>query len=195
MGYVLRFQSFVQDYSPSLTLKWGQSLMEFTPRLTTVGDIFAVSARVWISALKTDFVIVVGWDFDRAAFNLAIHPRVGELGTLLGNKASKTISIKPTSFPTSVQEILGELLPRLNNRLTGSGSTIGDPRIKASRVINLEGLGDQFGGLYRITQATHTFDSSGYRTSFQARKEVWFGSIPLPKSVGGLLRVQGHNVG
>ena len=78
------------------------------------------------------------------------------------------------------------MLPRLNNRLTGSGSTIGDPRIKASRVINLDGLGDQFSGLYRITSATHTFDSGGYRTSFQARKEVWFGSIPMPKGAGGL---------
>jgi hypothetical protein len=194
-GYRLRFQFLIQDYSPSLTLKWGRSLMDFTPRLTTVGDIFGVSARVWVAALKMEFVIVVGWDFDRAAINLAIYPGVGNLDALLGEKASKTLSIKPTSFPTAVREVLGELLPKLNNRLTGSGSTIGDPRIKASRIVNLEGLGDQFGGLYRITQATHTFDSGGYRTSFQARKEVWFGSLPLPKGPGGLLRVQGQAIG
>ena len=28
--------------------------------------------------------------------------------------------------------------------------------------------------------------------SFQARKEVWFGSIPLPKGRGGLVRLQGQ---
>jgi hypothetical protein len=61
-------------------------------------------------------------------------------------------------------------------------------------VINFDGLGQQFGGLYRVTQATHTFDSSGYRTQFEARKEVWFGSIPIPKGASGLLRVQGQTI-
>jgi hypothetical protein len=169
--------------------------MEFTPRLTTVGDIFGVSARIWVSAIKMEFVVVVGWDFDRASINLNIYPGVGNLDAVLGKDASKTISIKPTSFPTTLQSVLGELLPRLNNRLTASGSTIGNPSIKASRVVNIQGVGDQFGGLYRITQATHSFDSGGYRTNFQARKEVWFGSIPLPKSPSGLVRVQGQRVG
>ncbi|MBZ5529859.1 MAG: hypothetical protein LAO20_00380 [Acidobacteriia bacterium] len=193
-GYVLRFQFLVQDYSASLNLKWGQSLLEFTPRLTTVGDIFGVTARVWVASLQMEFVIVVSWDFDRAAFNLAIYPGLGDLGPLLGGKASKTISIKPTGFPRALQEILSELLPRLNNRLTGSGSTIGNPAIKPGMVVNFDGLGDTFSGLYRVTSVTNTLDSSGYRTNFQVRKEVWFGSIPLPKGASGLFRVQGQRI-
>lgn len=195
-GYRLKFQFLIQDYSASLTLKWGESLMDFTPRLTTVGDLFGITAKVWVATLKTEFVIVVGWDFDRAAFNLQIYPNlIGDIDEILGPAAGgKTLSIKPTGFPTALQEILSELLPRLNNRLTGSGSSIGDPRIKAGRVIDLEGLGDQFSGLYRITSATHTLDSSGYRTSFDVRKEVWFGSIPLPKGGVPGVSVQGARV-
>jgi uncharacterized protein len=194
-GYVLRFQFLIQDYSPSLTLQWGQSLMDFTPRITTVGDVFGVSARVWVATLQLEFVIVVSWDYDRAAFNLMIYPGLGDLNLLLGESASETISIKPTGFANSLREILTELLPRLNNRLTGTGSTIGNPAIKAGRVINLTGLGSQFSGLYRITSATHTFDGSGYRTSFKVRREVWFGGIPVPHGPGGLLRVQGQAIG
>jgi hypothetical protein len=194
-GYVLRFQFLIQDYAPSLTLQWGQSLMDFTPRLTTVGDLFGVSARVWIASLQMEFVIVVSWDFDRASFNLMIYPGLGDLSEVLGGDASKTISIKPTGFPNTLREILTQLLPRLNNRLTGSGSTIGNPEIKAGRVVNLVGLGSSFSGLYRITSATHTFDGGGYKTSFKARKEVWFGSIPVPKGPGDLLRVQGESIG
>lgn len=196
-GYILRFKFLIQDYSPSLTLRWGKSLMEFTPRLTTIGDIFAVTARVWVDTLKMEFVIVVGWDFDRAAFNMQIYPSlIGDIDEILGPDAKKgTVSIKPTGFPASLQQVLSELLPRLNNRLTGSGSSVGDPRIKAGAVINLEGLGEQFSGLYRITSATHSLDSGGYRTSFQVRKEVWFGSIPLPKGPSGLVRVQGQRIG
>ena len=178
-GRVLKFQFLIQDYAPSLTLKWGASLMEFTPRLTTVGDIEGVAARVWVDSIKMDFVIALNWDYDRAMFKLSITPG-GEIGELLA--PGKVTTLKPTSYAAAPRKILTELLPKLNNRLTGSGSTVGDPRIKASRVVNLEGLGDQFGGLYRITSATHTMDGGGYRTSFQARKEVWFGSIPKPNA-------------
>ncbi len=189
-GYFLRFQFLIQDYSPTLTLKWGESLMDFNPRLTTVGDVFGVSARIWIASLQTEFVIIVSWDYDRAAFNLSIYPSLGDLDAILGENAKKTLSIKPSGFPGSLREILSELLPRLNNRQTASGSCIGDTRIMAGRVINFDGLGDQFGGMYRVTSATHSFDSGGYKTSFKARKEVWFGSIPIPKGA----HVQGQRI-
>jgi hypothetical protein len=194
-GYVLRFQFLIQDYSPTLSLKWGQSLLDFNPRLTTVGDLFGVTARIWIASLQTEFVIIVAWDYDRAAFNLSIYPGLGDVETILGEKTQKTLSIKPSGFPGALREILGELLPRLNNRLTASGSCVGDTRIMAGKVVNFDGLGDQFGGKYRITSATHTFDTGGYKTSFKARKEVWFGSIPTPKGFGGLVRIQGHRIG
>jgi hypothetical protein len=193
-GYVLRFQFLIQDYAPSVTLEWGSSLMDFTPRFTTVGDVFGVSARVWVASLQIEFVIVVSWDYDRAAFDLMIYPGLGDLSSLLGEKTSETISIKPTGFGNTLREILTELLPRLNNRLTGSGSTIGNPAIKPGRVINLQGLGGQFSGLYRITSATHAFDSGGYKTSFKVRREVWFGGIPVPTGPSGLLRVQGQPI-
>jgi len=194
-GYVLKFQFLIQDYTPSVSLKWGQSLMEFTPKISTVGQVFGVSTRIWISSIKMEFVIILSWDYDRAAFDLTVIPGLGSVQELLGSqKAQKTLKIEAIGPATAPKAILSELLPRLNNRLTGSGSTLGDPNIKAGRVINLEGLGEQFGGLYRITSANHTIDGSGYRTQFDARKEVWFGSMPIPKGAGGLLRVQGQSI-
>jgi hypothetical protein len=83
----------------------------------------------------------------------------------------------------------------LNKRLTGSGNTIGDPRIKAGSVLRLEGLGEQFGGLYRVTSAKHTIDGGGYHTSFNVRKEVWFGSIPLVEQGAVQARVLGERIG
>lgn len=192
-GRVLKFQFLIQQYTPSLALAYGSSLIDFTPRLTTVGDLFGVSARVWVDSLQTEFVLVASWDYDNACFNLTVYPSlIGEIDDVLGPEAKgKVLSIKPTGYAAAARGILTELLPRLNNRLTGSGSTIGNPKIKASRVIRLDGLGDEFSGLYRITSATHTFDGGGYRTSFQARKEVWFGSIPLPKA-GRVVKFQGE---
>lgn len=196
-GYVLRFQFLIQDYSPSQTLEYGSSLNEFTPKITTVGDVFGVAATLWVDAIKTEFVLVVSWDYDRAAFNLSIYPNlVGNLDDMLGASAKGGIlNVTPTGLAQTVPEILGKLLPRLNNRLTGSGSVIGDPAIKPGMVIDLKGLGEQFSGMYRVTSVTHTIDSGGFRTNFSGRKEVWFGSIPIPKGVGGLVRMQGQSIG
>ncbi len=188
-GRVLKFQFLIQDYAPSLTLEWGASLMDFTPRLTTVGDIEGVAATVWVDSIKMQFQIALNWDYDRAMFKLSVTPG-GMLGDLLG--AAKVKTIKPASYAAAPGKILAELLPRLNNRQTGAGSTVGDPRIKAGRVVRLAALGEQFGGLYRITSATHTIDGGGYRTSFQARKEVWFGAIPVPHAGNGVARLQGQ---
>jgi hypothetical protein len=193
-GYVLRFQFLIQDYAPALTLKWGESLSEFTPKISTVGQVVGISTRIWIASIKMEFVLVLSWDFDRAAFDLMIYPGLGSLDELVGAKAQGLLKVDAIGPATAPKKILGELLPRLNNRITGSGSTVGDPRIKATRVVNFEGIG-QLGGLYRVTSATHTLDSSGYRTQFDARKEVWFGSIPVPTGPGGLLRVQGQTIG
>jgi phage protein D len=195
-GYSLHFQFAIREYTAALRLRWGGSLIEFTPRISTVGQVAAVATRIFISSIKLEIVIVLGWDFDRAAFDLQIYPGLGDLEALLGSdKARGTLRIDAVGPATAPKKILGELLPRLNNRLTGSGTTIGNPAIRAGSVIGLDGLGDQFGGLYRITQVTNTIDSGGFRTAFEVRKEVWFGSLPLPKGAGGLVRIEGQTIG
>jgi hypothetical protein len=189
-GRVLRFQFILQDPRSEMTLKWGSSLMEFSPRLTTVGDVFGVSARVWVDTLQMEFVIVVSWDFDKAALHLTVFPdAVGPLEAVLGEEASqKTISIKPTGYAVAPVQILRELLPRLMNRLTGSGSTIGDLRMKAGRVVTLEGLGSQFSGPYRLTSVTHSLNSSGFRSSFTGRMEPWFQIVQQATTVANRVR-------
>jgi hypothetical protein len=192
-GRVLKFQFVLGDATPSLSLAWGANLVDFTPRLTTIGDIFGVTARVWVDSLKIEFVIVVSWNYDTSSINLLVYPNlVGDIEDFLGPEArGNTITVKPTGFAAAPRHILAELLPRLNNRLTGTGSTIGDPAIVASRVIELSGLGGQFSGLYRVTSATHTFDGGGYKTSFHGRREVWFPNPPMPNRTGAIPRLQG----
>ena len=194
-GFVLRFEFLLGGFEPELVLEWDKSLIDFTPRITTVGQIGAVATRIWVSAIKSEFVVLLGWDFDRAAFDLQIYPGLGDLDAILGaDRARGVLRIEALGPASAPKTILSELLPRLNNRLTGSGTTIGNPAIKAGRVIGLAGLGGEFGGLYRVTSANHTIDGGGFRTAFEARKEVWFGSVPLPKGAGDLVRLQGQSI-
>lgn len=175
-GHMLRFQSPLGHLAPDLTLAYGRSLIEFTPRITSVGQIFSVTAFVWITEIKMTFAVNLGWDWDRMSLTLMIYPA----GITLQPGPSHFVIKDPVTPLTAPRRIIGELLPKLNKRLTGTGSTLGNPAIKAGTVIRFEGLGVQFGGLYRVTKATHTLDAGGYRTEFDVRKEVWFGSIPSP---------------
>ena len=183
-GHLLRFTSPLDHLQPDATLAYGRSLLDFQPRISNVGQIFSISAYVWVPAIKMVFVVNLGWDWDRMSLTLSVYPSAVPLGT----KPSSHLVQEPLTAASAPRKIISELIPRLNKRLTATGSTVGDPRLQAGRVLRVEGVGEQFGGLYRITGATHTLDSSGYRTQFESRKEIWFGSIP--PSEQGAVRVK-----
>ena len=58
-GYRLRFLFLTQDSALDVRSDVGQSLIEFTPRLTTVGQVAGIATRIWVAAIKTEFVIVL----------------------------------------------------------------------------------------------------------------------------------------
>jgi uncharacterized protein len=66
----------------------------------------------------------------------------------------------------------------LNRRLTATAVVMGEPRLRAGEVLRIEGVGEEFGGFYRIAQVSHLLDGTGFQTSLELRKDVWFGSIP-----------------
>lgn len=181
-GRQLHFKSLVDNLQAELALRYGASLIEFTPRVSNVGQVDRFAMSFWEPHSNLEFTVTVGWDWDRNALMLDIVPGFGvaELSVTKDvNKAPVTILNEPLNALSAPRVLASKLLKKLNNRLTGSGHCIGDPRIQAGTVIRIEGVGQQFGGLYRVTSATHSINGSGYQTSFELRKEVWFGSVPL----------------
>ena len=181
-GYKLRFMSPAAEIEPVRTYHYGSSLVDWSPRITSVGVLASVTAYLRVSAIKTVFAVTVGYDWDNAALEISIMPSVfGQAaGTTPGEPGDESFLLLTDNVTvfTAPRRILSELLPSLNERLTGSGTVVGDPALVAGKVVQLEGIGEEFGGRYRITSATHTIGSGGYSTSFDARQEIWFGSIP-----------------
>lgn len=189
-GLALRFLSPAGRVKPDAVLSYGRDLIDFSPRLTNVGQIGGVTVKVWEPNSKLEVAITVSWDWDRMALDISVAPGVG-LNAMGASSDKKAVSVvrEPVSIASAPRMLISKLLPRLNDRLTASGSTIGDPRIRAGGIVQIEGVGEQFGGRYRVTSVTHSIDGSGFLTRFQARKEIWFGSIPPVEQ--GAVRVNG----
>jgi hypothetical protein len=174
-GHVLRFTSSLDHLQPDHRFAYGRSLIEFSPRLSQVGQIGTIGGFVWVSAIKMTFVVTLGFDWDRMSLTLSIYPGVVPIGMQPGDYLVDE-PLTPTSIP---RKLVAEIIPRLNKRLTASGSVVGEPRMRPGQVARIEGVGEEFGGLYRLTSVTHTIDGGAFRTQFEARQEFWFGSIPL----------------
>ena len=173
--YLSRFMP--KEYTPRLTLRWGESLLEFSPKVTTIGAVEAASMKFTLREIPLSFLVSVFFDFDREVLGVRVVPAQGAAGAkeVTGGPAI-TLVDQPVSSPVdlinSALVIVRELRTKLNNRLTGSGSAVGDPRIRAGAVIRLDGLGPDFSGDYRVSSAVHAIDAGGYRTSFEVRKEL-----------------------
>jgi len=174
-GHLLRFTSSLDNLQPDFTFGYGRSLIEFSPRVSKVGQIFSVGGFVWIPAAKMTFTVQLGFDWDRMSLTLSISPGIVPIGMDPGDYMIE----EPLTLSSIPRRLVSELIPKLNKRLTASGTVLGDPTIRAGNVIRIEGAGEEFGGLYRASSVTHTIDAGGYRTQFEGRKEIWFGSIPL----------------
>lgn len=156
---------------PERKLVWGESLLDFSPRLTSVGQIASVGIRVWVEAIKLQVGVQVSWRDDR--LSVQVSP------ALFGAQSSPveaTLSIPDIPLDSPVDAVkwaLGELRRRVNSRITASGSVIGDPALRVGDVVEIAGVGRTFSGsTYRLTSVSHSLDTGGYRTTFDARKEL-----------------------
>ena len=146
-GHVLRFTSSLDHLEPDLTLRYGRSLIDFSPRISTVGQIASVGGFVWIPAIKMTFIVTLGFDWDRMALTLSIYPGIVPIGMpaeRLPDRGAADADLDSARAGRRAD-------PRLNNRLTASRLDRRRCRARAGDVLRIEGIGEEFGGLYRAT--------------------------------------------
>jgi len=175
-GSTLYLSRFFKEYTPSVSLTWGESLLEFSPRVSTVGQYFGVGVKFTLREIPLSFTVAVSWSFNTQSIAINVVPGGTEayLKSLIG--PIDTIIDRPISSPPDIVDsamfILRKLRNALNNRLTATCAAVGDPAIVANAVVEFNGVGSDFSGNYRIVSAKHVIDSGGYRTNFKVRKEI-----------------------
>lgn len=168
----LSFRPRKTDEGEVLTLSRDVELLEFFPRLSTVGQV--------------EEIVVRGWD-PKEKKELIGRSSTGDESPLLGRSASgpdmvgqafeKTGGVSVDS-PVHSQEEADQLArgwfgEMALHYIVGHGLCIGEPTLRAGSVVNIEGLGERFSGRYYVTSTEHQFKkSTGYRTGFAVRRNA-----------------------
>jgi len=154
-------------------LEWGKSLIQFTPILKLKDQVEKVIVRGWNpteSGANRAIEAEATWsDLDIDMPDAALLEQI-EFST---SNATEEITDQSVSSDEVAAALAQAALSRIvQGVITGSGSTLGSPKLRAGSRISLLGLGHRYSHNYIVTGSTHKIDGSGYITEFTARMEV-----------------------
>jgi uncharacterized protein len=148
-------------------LRWGASLTEFKPTLTTANQIKSVTVNGWDRGKKKAISAKVSLDDKDLNVNQDLH----ELLKVCDPREEIVVD-KPVHSEKEAKQVAQAILKdRQKEMVKASGSTVGLPDLRAGRKVRIDGLGARFNGTYFVTESTHTLNDSGYLTRFNARRE------------------------
>jgi uncharacterized protein len=154
----------------SYILEWGKSLIQFQPTLTTSRQVYSVTVNGWNAAKGERISITV----DRSQLpNRGLRDRK-ELDQIESGFRERAETIVDRPFRNAAEAkkyALARLVENAKDLVTGGGSTIGTPDLRAGSVVDIRKLGNTFSGKYLVKSTTHTINSGGYITEFTARLE------------------------
>lgn len=167
---VLYFGPSTKDTWVSYILEWGKSLIQFQPTLTTAKQVYEVTVHGWNALKKKRIEVTVNRD-DLKTRALRDKRKLKKIEE--GFKERKEVIVdKPFRDKQEAKRYAMDRLDRLSKDLvTGRGSTVGTPDLRAGRIIEIQGLGSTFNGKYFVKSTTHTIGPGGYITEFEARLE------------------------
>ncbi|MBN8637086.1 MAG: phage late control D family protein [Anaerolineae bacterium] len=149
-------------------LKYGKSLIQFQPTLTTKDQVNKVTVKGWNAVAKKPISVTV----TRQELNVRSMKRKDEQFIESAFDREEIITNVPVRNETEAKREAKAALERIvKDMITGSGSTVGMPDLRAGTVVYIRGIGERFSGRYFITSTTHSINDSGYLTTFEARRE------------------------
>ncbi len=156
--------------SEVLTLSVSEGLMSFSPRLTTMTQVGEITVKGWDPKEKKAF-----------SSNIETSQKTITMGT--NNSGPQEVNkvfggtgtILQPMFTQAEAELIAE--GRFNDMslgyICGEGVCSGSTGLRAGTVVEFEGLGDRFSGLYYVTSATHSYSSNrGYSTAFIVKRNA-----------------------
>jgi phage protein D len=181
LGKKLCFKPVTQGRQP-VELKWGATLSQFRPRLTTIEQVNSIVTRGWDIKNRKEIVSEVssgkgmpqigqtkqGGDLSKEAFNIT---------------AKVLVSGAPLHNQTGADQTAKAVANRHSERFVeADGSCMGNPDIVAGASVKIESVGKRFSGTYYVTSASHIYSAKqGFTTHFSISGQT-------PSTLLGLLQ-------
>jgi phage protein D len=158
--------------SALFTLKPDDGLLEFHPRLTSLGQANEVSVRGW-SVKDKDKVVGQSRTGDEVSTMGGQETGPANAESAFGS-AVQTLSAWPVTSQAEADQIAKARLNDLAlSYITGEGSCWGRTDVRGGVVIDIQGVGKRFSGSYYVTGVSHRYTSRrGYLTHFAVRRNA-----------------------
>ncbi len=156
-----------------LTLKWELDLIEFYPRLSSLSQVSQVTVRGWNPTEQAEIVgQAKSGDEGSAMGGSTVGPSVVE--EAFGQTSLISVDRPVFSQAEADQAALGQFRTMALAYISGEGACVGRTDLRAGAVIEIDGVGDRFSGLYYVPSTTHKFEPKQgiYRTRFSVRRNA-----------------------
>jgi phage protein D len=150
-------------------LKWGVSLMDFTPKLSTANQVKSVEVRSWNRQTNQAIRKKVTLSHSDLRVNRDLIHLLDQQGC---RPREEVVVNEPMFTPQQAERrALAILSERLKQMVEATGTTVGLPNLRAGQRVRIRGVGARFSGVYFLIKTTHTINDHGYISKFTARRE------------------------
>ena len=171
-GRTLHFRHVQNDRGEILTLTPEDDLLEFFPRLSTLGQAGEVELRGWSPKDKKEIVAKAKSGDEGSTMGGR------DSGAALAESAFGAAAVLLSDRPVFTQAEADQLaLARFNHAVlelvSGEGVCTGRTDLRPGQVIKIDGIGTRFSGQYYLSATSHRYSpNQAYRTHFVARRNA-----------------------
>jgi uncharacterized protein involved in type VI secretion and phage assembly len=166
-GTTAHFRRVDASRTDAPELELGETLLSFQPRASAAMQPSKVVVRSWD---VTKGQPLVGESSSAPAVSSSISftsSKLGRMAKQMGSDGTVLIATKGSTTRDEAQDLAKAVHGRMAEAgVEASGMAMGEPRIKAGRMVDIKGVGNRFSGKYMVSASTHLYRSSGYRTKF-----------------------------
>lgn len=167
----LYFQKPKEDTGHISTLTYGDTLIDFYPRLTTINQASKVVVRDWNPQERSEIVGEAGVGDETS--KMGRSQTGGDVVRRISGESLLSIYREKAGTKEEAEALAQNYLNKIAMEfITGEGSCIGNPEIKTGQVIELAELGTRFSGLYYVTSCKHVVNDRGYTTYFNVKRNA-----------------------
>lgn len=152
------------------------------PEIKMEDDLIEFSAKIDATNVLEE-IVVTSWDpvtkkRVEGSAKAGDEPDVANASNKGTKEVKKKIKDKAKNYKIDIPNLTAseakaiakaELTRRSMDFLTGYGSCIGNPDIKASKIIKIKNVGKKISGEYYVVSCEHIYSSSGYKTLFEVK--------------------------